>query len=359
MRYTPLALIVEVTHRCPLHCVYCSNPVEMQARENELSTEVWDRVFGEAAKLGVLQLHLTGGEPTARGDIVELIRSGRTRQLYVNLITSGIGLTAPKLQAYCDAGLDHIQLSFQDSEEAPANEYAGTQAHALKLAAARLIKSFPLAFTLNIVIHRQNVDRLPAMIALGESLGVDRLEIAHVQYYGWAFKNRAALLPTPEQVKQSMDTIYAAQARLKDRIRIDFAIPDYFAKFPKPCMGGWGQKSMLIDPAGRVLPCHSAMVLPDMVFENVREQSLEAIWDRSDAFERFRGEAWMKAPCAGCDRRAQDFGGCRCQAFLLTGQAANADPVCSLSPAKAEIDALVAQAAAEDAPAWQYRRLKS
>jgi len=362
MTYTPLALIAELTHRCPLHCVYCSNPIEMQARQNELTTEMWNSVFAQAAAMGVLQLHLTGGEPTAREDITQLIAHGREHKLYSNLITSGLGLSEKKLEQYRAAGLDHIQLSFQDSQESTANEYAGTKAHALKLKAAAMIKKFPLAFTLNIVIHRQNISRLAEMIALGESLGVDRMEIAHVQYYGWAFKNRAALMPTLDQVKQSMDLIYAAKERLKDKVRIDFAAPDYFAKYPKACMGGWGQTSLLIDPAGRVLPCHSAMVIPGMTFENVREKPLAEIWASSAAFQKFRGEDWMKEPCKSCDRRTQDFGGCRCQAYLVTGDAQATDPVCSLSPNRDLINAKTTEAATNQAQVhkvqdtWLYRK---
>jgi pyrroloquinoline quinone biosynthesis protein E len=333
----------------------------MQARESELDTETWKRVFTEASKLGVLQLHLTGGEPTAREDIVPLIAHGRKENLYSNLITSGLGLNEKKLQLYCDAGLDHIQLSFQDAQEGPANEYAGTKAHRLKLEAAKLIKKFPLAFTMNIVIHRQNLSRLEEMIALGESIGADRLEIAHVQYYGWAFKNRQALIPNREQVRQSMKLIYAAKERLKGKIRIDFASPDYFAEFPKPCMGGWGLKSVLVDPSGQVLPCHSAMVIPGLKFENVREKSLAEIWAHSDAFEKFRGEEWMKEPCRSCDRRAQDFGGCRCQAFLITGDASATDPVCSFSSVRTKVDeeiAVAAQSVEDETPTqWNYRKI--
>ena len=357
MKYVPLALIAELTHRCPLHCVYCSNPLEMQARSQELDTKTWMRIFDEAAEMGVLQLHLTGGEPTARDDIIDLIRHGRSRKLYTNLITSGVGLTEQKLEKYCEAGLDHVQLSFQDSQEKPANEFAGTKAHAAKIKAARLIKKFPLAFTMNIVVHRNNLSRLEEMIALGETLEADRLEIAHVQYYGWAFKNRASLIPTRDQVNQSIDVIRAAIARLKDKLRIDFVVPDYYAKFPKPCMGGWGQKSLLIDPAGKVLPCHAAMIIPGLVFDNVRDKSLRAIWEESQAFQSFRGEEWMKEPCASCDRRAQDFGGCRCQAFLITGDAQATDPVCSLAPERNRID-LELSAAVDSAPQpWIYRKI--
>lgn len=356
MHYSPLALIAEVTHRCPLRCVYCSNPLEMQARQNELTTDQWKQVFDEASELGVLQLHLTGGEPTAREDIVELIAYGRAKNFYTNLITSGVSLNEEKLQRYCEAGLDHVQLSFQDSVEAPANEISGVKSHLLKINAARLIKKFPLALTMNIVIHRQNMERLADMIALGESIQADRLEIAHVQYYGWAFKNRESLIPTREQVKESTAVISAAKARLKDKLRIDFVVPDYYAKFPKPCMGGWGQKSMVIDPAGRVLPCHSAMVIPGMSFENVKDQSLRAIWEASSAFEKFRGEDWMQQPCRSCDRKSLDFGGCRCQAYLIAGDAAAADPVCSLAPLRMRVDEEVAKAGGPPAQPWVYRK---
>lgn len=367
----PLSLIVELTHRCPLHCVYCSNPLEMQARQNELDTDTWKRVIDEAASLGILQLNLTGGEPTLREDLVELIAHGRKRKLYSNVITSAVGLTEDKLKQYADAGLDHIQLSIQDAQAGSANEYAGTKAHAVKLKAAQMIKKVvektALAFTVNMVIHRQNISRLEEMIELGVSLGADRLEIAHVQYYGWAFKNRALLLPSSEQVKKSMTLIHAAQERMKGKVRIDFATPDYFAKFPKTCMGGWGATTILIDPAGRVMPCHSAMVIPGMVFDNVRDQSLSRIWEKSEAFNRFRGNTWMKEPCSSCDRKGTDFGGCRCQAFLVTGDATTTDPVCSLSPQRVQIKELIA-AANETSPAsssegvgpqaWIYRKMK-
>jgi PqqA peptide cyclase len=362
MASAPLSLILELTHRCPLHCVYCSNPLEMQARQNEVDTATWKRVIDEAASLGILQLNLTGGEPTLREDLAELIAHGRTKKLYSNVITSAVGLTEEKLKQYGDAGLDHIQLSIQDAQAGPANEYAGTKAHALKLKAAEMINKFKLAFTVNMVIHRQNISRLEEMIELAIGLGADRLEIAHVQYYGWAFKNRALLLPTSEQVKKSMTIIYAAQERLKGKVRIDFATPDYFAKFPKACMGGWGATTILIDPAGRVMPCHSAMVIPGMVFDNVREQSLSQIWEKSEAFNRFRGDGWMKEPCSSCDRKSVDFGGCRCQAFLVTGDATATDPVCSLSPKRPQIKELIETAngttISSSPQEWIYRKLK-
>ena len=311
----PLSLIAEVTHRCPLHCVYCSNPLEMQARRSELPTETWAQVFASAGELGVMQLHLTGGEPLAREDLIELVSAGRKAGLYINLITSGIGLAPDRLEALVQAGLDHIQLSFQDAEEAAANQVAGTRAHAHKIALARLIKRHPVAFTMNLVVHRQNLERLPAMIALAEDLEVDRLEIAHVQYYGWALRNREALLPTRGQWERSLAIITAARDRLKGRMRVDFVAPDYYAKYPKACMGGWGRGVILIDPAGRALPCHAAGSIPGLEFDNVNARTLRWIWEESAAFQKFRGEDWMPEPCRSCDRRALDFGGCRCQAL--------------------------------------------
>ena len=333
MKYQPQGLIAEVTHRCPLHCVYCSNPLEMQRRSEEISTEDWNCIFRQAGEMGVLQLSLTGGEPLARTDVTELVRAGRSANLYVNLITSGVGLDAARLNALIDAGLDHIQLSFQDAEEGPANELAGTRAHALKLRVASMIRERRIAFTVNIVVHRRNLARLDEMITFAEQSGAQRLEIANVQYYGWAFRNREALLPTREQLDRSIAIVEAARARVKGRLRIDFVHPDYYAKYPKPCMNGWGHQQMLIDPAGRVLPCHAAPVVPGLEFFRAPGHSLRWIWEDSPAFNRFRDETWMPEPCRSCERRGRDFGGCRCQAFLLTGDAAATDPVCTFAPA--------------------------
>ncbi len=328
----PLALIAEVTHRCPLHCVYCSNPLELTARNEELHTTDWLRVFNEAAALGVLHLHLTGGEPLARPDIAELIAGARQSRLYTNLITSGIGLTRERLAQLVKAGVDHIQLSFQDSEEGHANWIAGTRAHAHKLEISRWIREHRIAFTANLVVHRQNIDHLEQMVAALEALHPDRMEIAHAQYYGWALKNRSALLPTRGQLDRAIAVVKTAEERMRGRIRIDMVVPDYHARFPKACMGGWGRQLLLIDPAGSVLPCHAAGVIPGMTFDSVREHSLDWIWQNSPAFQKFRGEDWMPEPCRSCDRRKEDFGGCRCQAFLLAGDAALTDPVCELSP---------------------------
>lgn len=343
MNPAPLALIAELTHRCPLHCVYCSNPLDLQARDNELDTATWVRVFREAGEMGILQVDLTGGEPLARADLEQLVAAARNAKLYVNLITSGIGLAEGRLDALLSAGLDHLQLSFQDVDRMSADEIAGTRAHSQKLAVARMVRGRKVALTMNIVVHRRNLERLEEMIALAEELKVQRLEIANVQYYGWALANREALLPTRDQLERSVATVKAAQERLKGQMRIDFVVPDYYATFPKACMGGWGRKMMLLDPTGRALPCHAAAVVPGLQFDNVRERSLPWIWEHSTAFRKFRGEAWMPEPCRSCDRRTQDFGGCRCQAFLIAGDAAATDPVCSLAPTRQVIDAVIQQ----------------
>lgn len=327
----PQALIAEVTHRCPLHCVYCSNPLEMQSAGDEMPTEQWVSIIQQAGTLGCWHLHLTGGEPLLRPDITDLVRAGRAAGLYVNLITSGIGLTRERLQALVDAGLDHIQLSFQDSAPEEARQFSGTSAHRHKLRVSEWIHEFRVAFTVNLVVHRQNIARLEELISFTEHLHPDKVEIANVQYYGWALRNSKQLLPTADQVSSSLPIIEKARARLAGKIRLDYVLPDYYAKYPKPCMGGWAQKLMLIDPAGRAMPCHSAAVIPGLEFDNAAQKPLPWIWQQSPAFERFRGDHWMQEPCRSCDRKRIDFGGCRCQALLLAGDAAATDPVCSLA----------------------------
>jgi pyrroloquinoline quinone biosynthesis protein E len=340
----PLALIAEITHRCPLHCTYCSNPVELAAVSSELSTAEWIDVFRQAGWLGMLHAHFTGGEPLARTDLTELIAGARAGGLYTNLITSGLGLAEPRLQALVNAGLDHIQVSFQDSREDSANWIAGAKAHIHKIELSRLIRRHQIAFTVNLVVHRQNIDHLDEMIAFIEQLAPERMEIAHTQYYGWALKNRRALLPSRAQVDKALEVVAAAEKRLAGRIRVDSVVPDYYARFPKACMGGWGRRLMLINPSGKVLPCHAAEVIPGLEFENVREQTLEFIWQQSSSFQRFRGEEWMPEPCRSCDQRTQDFGGCRCQALLLTGNAQATDPACSLAPAHHIVEAALTEA---------------
>ena len=357
---TPLALIAELTHRCPLHCVYCSNPLDLSHRADELSTEVWTRVFREAVEAGVLQIDFTGGEPLARPDIIALVRAAREAGLYVNLITSGLPLDEARLDDLIQAGLDHIQLSFQGAAEDAANEIAGTKAHAHKLRVLDWLKTRRVALTLNFVIHRRNIDQLPHMLALGESSSASRIEFANVQYYGWAFANRESLLPTRDQLDRSVELLKGAEERLRGKIHVEFVLPDYYAKYPKACMGGWGKKFMLVTPNGDALPCHAAKIIPGLEFDNLKERSLREIWEKSDAFQKFRGEEWMPEPCKSCDRRTRDFGGCRCQALLLTGDAMATDPVCSLAPQRLKVDAIVAATngrAAENLvqPGWIYR----
>jgi PqqA peptide cyclase len=355
----PLALIAEVTHRCPLHCVYCSNPLELAGTKAELSTEEWASVFQQSGKLGMLHAHFTGGEPLARTDLTELIAAASAAGLYTNLITSGIGLNQSRLETLVGAGLDHIQISFQDSREEAANWIAGAKAHAHKIELAQAIRKHKLAgekapgknlaFTVNLVVHGQNLDHLEDMIAFIEQLSPERIEIAHTQYYGWALANRAALLPTRAQLEKAVAIVAAAEKRLAGRIRIDSVVPDYYARYPKACMGGWGRRLMLINPSGKVLPCHAAEVLPGLAFENVREKSLGWIWQESSSFRRFRGEDWMPEPCRSCDRRSEDFGGCRCQAFLLTADATATDPACSLALSHGIVEAAVRDANANPA----------
>ncbi len=329
----PLALLAELTHRCPLRCPYCSNPVDLTRPGGELDTATWARVFREAAGLGCLQVHLSGGEPVARRDIAELVRAASGAGLYTNLITSGVLLDAARLAALAEAGLDHVQLSVQDAEPGSADRIGGyAGGHARKLAAARLVREAGLPLTLNAVVHRQNLDRLPALVDLAVELGAGRLEVAHVQYYGWAFANREALLPTRAQLDAATAAVEAARAALKGRLVIDYVVPDYHARRPKACMGGWGRRFLAVSPAGRVLPCHAAEGLPGFDFPDVRQTSLRDAWERSEAFGQFRGTAWMPPPCRGCERAELDWGGCRCQAFALTGDAAATDPACALSP---------------------------
>jgi len=338
----PLALIAELTHRCPLHCVYCSNPLELQARASELSAEEWARVFREAAEAGVLQADFTGGEPLARVDLVDLVRAARAAGLYVNLITSGLPMDEAKLASLVEAGLDHIQLSFQGADAETGEEISNSKSHAQKLRVLGWFRQHRIAVTLNFVIHRRNIQQIPAMLEVAEASCATRIEFANVQYYGWAFANRENLLPTRAQLDESLTRIQHAQERLKGRIRIEYVVPDYYARFPKPCMGGWGRKLVLIAPNGDALPCHAARTIPGLKFESVKGRGLREIWEKSAAFQKFRGEDWMQEPCKTCDRRSQDFGGCRCQAMLLAGDAAATDPVCSLSPERGAVDKILA-----------------
>ena len=351
----PLGLLAELTHRCPLGCPYCSNPLALDPREHELDAAAWARVFAEAAALGVLQVHLSGGEPGARRDLVDIAAHAREAGLYTNLITSGVGITTRTLRDLWEAGLDHIQVSIQDADAVSADRIAGYRSafqrkHALAAEAVRL----GLPLTVNVVVHRANIERIGAMVELALGLKAGRVEIAHVQYYGWALKNRAALMPTRAQVERAAAEVEELRRTHQGRIVIDAVVPDYHARFPKPCVGGWGRRSLNVTPSGRVLPCHAAESIPGLEFWNVRERSLADIWASSPAFNAFRGTDFLPEPCAGCERREIDFGGCRCQAFLLTGDARATDPVCHLSPHHARVAELAA--VQEDKP-YAYRRM--
>src|SRR3954451_23744808 len=324
-------MLAELTYGCPLHCPYCSNPLDLAAYADELTTAEWLRVLGEARELGVLQLHLSGGEPLLRRDLLEIVHRARELGLYTNLITSALGLTPRRAEQLRAAGLDHVQISIQADEAALSDRIAGTPSFRRKLVAARLVKELGWPLTLNVVLHRQNVDHLAGLIGLAEELGADRIELAHTQYYGWALHNRGALLPSRAQLERADAVVRAAHARLRDRMEVVYVLPDYYGRYPKPCMGGWGRRQLTVAPNGDVLPCPTAQTLP-LPRASVREHPLGWIWAESPLFQRFRGTDWMPQPCRSCDRREIDFGGCRCQAFLLTGDAARTDPVCHLAP---------------------------
>jgi pyrroloquinoline quinone biosynthesis protein E len=353
--HSPLGLLAELTHRCPLGCHYCSNPLALEPRADELDTETWARVFKEAAALGVLQVHLSGGEPGARRDLVEITTAAHDAGLYTNLITSAVGITAGTLRKLADSGLDHVQISIQDSEPASADRIAGYNgAFERKRALAAEVVALKIPLTVNAVMHRANIEHLEDMVTLALALGASRVEIAHAQYYGWALKNRAALMPTAEQVRQAATVVETLRARHRGEIVIDAVVPDYHARLPKPCVGGWGRRSLNVTPSGKVLPCHAAESIPDLEFWSVREHALADIWTNSPAFNAFRGTDWMREPCRSCARRDIDFGGCRCQAFALTGDARATDPVCHLAPGH---DGVAALAAVHDYVPYAYRQM--
>jgi len=353
----PVAVLLELTHRCPLQCPYCSNPIELDRASTELSTEEWKRVLSELAEIGVLQVHFSGGEPTARKDLVELVKHANDAGLYTNLITSAVLLTRERLAGLADAGLCHVQISFQGNEPVIADRVAGLKdSHRKKLEVAKWTRELDLPLTVNAVMHRQNLHQLADIIQMAVDLDADRLEVANVQYYGWALKNRAALMPTLQQIEETSRLVEEAQARLKGRLTIDYVVPDYYALRPKKCMGGWGRQFFNISPAGKVLPCHAAESITGLEFESVRSNhSIAWIWQNSDAFNRYRGTSWMKEPCKSCEFREIDLGGCRCQAFALSGDASNTDPACTLSPLHEMIFRQAEQEAAGEQNRFVYR----
>jgi PqqA peptide cyclase len=328
----PLWLLLELTYRCPLHCVFCYNPTDFGSIGAELETAEWLRVLEEARQLGSVQLGLSGGEPLVRDDLETIVAAAHRLGFYTNLITSGVGLTEPRLQALCEGGLDHIQLSFQDSTRVMNDFLSSTRTFELKSRVAALIKKYHYPMVLNVVLHRLNIDHVEEILGMAERMGADYVELANTQYYGWAWRNRDELLPTRAQLQRAEEVTARFRERVGARMRVFFVVPDYFETRPKPCMSGLGRVFLGIAPDGVALPCQAARMLPGLAFPNVREASVGSIWYDSPAFNRYRGEDWMKEPCRSCPERTRDFGGCRCQAYLLTGDATNADPVCDLSP---------------------------
>ena len=349
----PTTLLAELTYRCPLHCPYCSNPLAMAGTDQELTSEEWKRVFTEARELGVLQLGLSGGEPLARRDLEELAAHAHQLGLYTTLVTSGVGLTRERAEALRDAGLEHVQISIQDSDAETADRIAGMRASQHKQAAVEIVGELGFAFSINVVLHRANLDRIGDIIEMAAALGADRLELANTQYYGWGLANRNALMPTADQVVAAQAVADEAILRYRGKMQILYVLPDYYEKYPKPCYGGWGRVYLVVTPPGQVLPCHGATQITTLHFDNVRDRSLSWIWAESPAFQAYRGDEWMVEPCRSCSRKAIDFGGCRCQAFALTGDAANTDPVCALTPSRTIVDQAIQEATGP--PEYRYR----
>ncbi|HSY43660.1 MAG TPA: pyrroloquinoline quinone biosynthesis protein PqqE [Candidatus Acidoferrum sp.] len=352
----PFSLLCELTYRCPLQCPYCSNPLDFARHTTELTTDEWKRVLSEAAALGVVQSHFSGGEPLLRKDVVEIIGHAHELGLYTNLSTGGTLLNDTLTEQLRAAGLDSLQVSLQDSDAVNSDRLAGgPPSFEKKIRAARLAKQAGFPLTLNFVLHRQNIGHLAAIIALAEELGAERLELANTQFNGWALKNRVALLPTRAQVETGAEIVRATQKRLKGQMEILHVLPDYFEQFPKPCLHGWGRVFMTVAADGLVLPCQTAREIRGMKFDNIRGGSLERIWFQSEAFCKFRGTDWLPEPCQSCPRKEMDFGGCRCQAFLLAGDAAVTDPVCSLSPHHEVITRALAEAESAGTEQMIYR----
>jgi pyrroloquinoline quinone biosynthesis protein E len=355
----PIGMLCELTHRCPLQCPYCSNPTELERVNTELTTAEWQDVMRQAAELGVLQIHLSGGEPTARKDLEDIVKVAAEVGLYTNLITAGVTLTRDRLAKLAELGLDHVQLSIQDIDPENADRIAAYKGGmAKKIQVAGWVKENGLPLTINCPIHRQNIHNVPRMIEFAVEMGAGRVEIAHVQYYAWALINRASLMPTREAFMTAAKQVEEAREKYKGVIVIDAIVPDYYAKFPKPCMGGWARGIVNITPSGRVLPCHAAESIKGLPFDNIKDRPLADIWLNGEAFQKYRGTSWMKEPCRSCPRKEIDYGGCRCQAFALTGDAANTDPACSLSPMHAQWQAVAeVESHTPNAPEFIYRRV--
>ncbi|MGD9835025.1 MAG: pyrroloquinoline quinone biosynthesis protein PqqE [Piscinibacter sp.] len=342
----PLWLLAEVTYRCPLHCVFCYNPIDYATQPEELSTGDWLRVLREGREMGAVQLGLSGGEPLLRDDLEEIVAEARRLGYYSNLLTSGVGLTAERAAALKAAGLDHVQLSFQDSTREMNDFLSHTKTFELKNRVAKIIKDQGWPMVMNVVIHRLNIDHIGRIIEMAAELGAEYIELANTQYYSWAFVNRAQLLPTREQLKRAEAVTDEWRKKLEGRMRIFFVAPDYHEGKAKKCVNGWGSMFLTVTPDGTALPCHTAKMLPGLTFPNVRETSLREAWFDSDGFNRFRGTSWMKEPCSSCEHKEEDLGGCRCQAYLIAQDAEAADPVCRKSPHHDKVLAAVAQAEA-------------
>lgn len=342
--HRPYTLIAELTYRCPLRCPYCSNPLDFAQRGDEIDTDTWLRVLEEAEALGVVQLNLTGGEPLLRDDLELLIERASRLDLYTNLITSGIPLTFERLSRFRALGLNGVQLSIQSTQQTESDRVAGAPSFRRKLDVMQWVRSLGIPLTLNVVLHRDNIGEVKALIGLAESVSADRLELANAQYLGWALQNRAALLPTRDQLGRARAIAADAKERLRGKMEVVFVTPDYYSEYPKSCMDGWGRRFIVVNPEGLALPCHLAQTLPGLRFDNVAQQHLADIWHHSAGFNRFRGDGWLPDPCRTCDRRAKDFGGCRCQAFHVTRNADAMDPTCSLSPAHGHIESARSQA---------------
>lgn len=354
----PLALLCELTHRCPLRCAYCSNPLALDSASHEMPTEAWLDVLDQAAEMGILEVHLSGGEPAARKDLEQIVTHASKAGLYTNLITSGIPLDEQRLDALVAAGLEHVQVSFQDSEAQGADRISGFKGGlARKLQFARWVHERALALTVNAVITRHNAERLPAMIDMAVDLAASRLEVANVQYYGWGLLNRAALMPSRDQLMAMTDVVEAARRRLQGVLVIDYVVPDYYARRPKACMGGWGRRFVQVTPSGKVLPCHAAETIPGLVFDKVQEKPLAEIWSDNMAFRKYRGVEGLPETCRTCPMREIDWGGCRCQTLALTGTADTVDPTCELSPHHALVQELAEQEAAGGSDVLTYRRI--
>ena len=330
--HRPYTLVAELTYRCPLRCPYCSNPLDFAERGNEIDTDTWLRVFQEAEELGVVQLNLTGGEPLLRDDLEPLIGEACKLELYTNLITSGIPLTFERLSRLRTLGLDSVQVSIQSVRPSVSDRIAGAPSFDQKLEVMQWVTSLELPLTMNVVLHRENISEIEELIALAEGVSADRLELANAQYLAWALKNRAALLPTREQIERARIIAAEAKARLRGTMEVLFVTPDYYAEYPKSCMEGWGRRFIVVNPEGLALPCHLAHTIPGLRFDDVRQRHLADIWHHSSGFNRFRGDEWLPDPCRTCERRTIDFGGCRCQAFHVTGDAGMTDPACFLAP---------------------------